>query len=246
MFEVDGIAFGYDGTPVIRHASLKVLPGHITAILGSSGSGKTTLLKLMALLCMPERGRLRFFDLEEFHFGDAVAQRNEFNQTALPLSLRGKIGYVSQNNMLLPHLSVIANVVLPLTVVQKKHKLEAKNLAVQVLSSLGMEQFANSFPWQLSGGQQQRVAIARAIAMRPLLLLLDEPTSSLDPENARLVGVALKEVASAYKTAIVFVTHNPGFVRFYADSYQILTHGVLSQGLSANKMDFGAIVESLI
>ncbi|QNP66334.1 ABC transporter ATP-binding protein [Streptomyces genisteinicus] len=188
----DGVTVAYDGTVVLDHLDLTVEPGEVMALLGPSGSGKTTALRAVAGFVRPASGRV-------FLGGRDV--------TGLPPHRRG-IGMVVQSYALFPHLSVAENVAFGLRA-RKEPRAAISGRVADALEMTGMADFARRYPRELSGGQQQRVAIARALAVRPGVLLLDEPLSALD---ARLRSDMLAELARIHRelpdVTILYVTHD--------------------------------------
>ncbi|MEU7069595.1 ABC transporter ATP-binding protein [Streptomyces narbonensis] len=188
----DGVSVAYGGTTVLDHLDLTVEPGEVMALLGPSGSGKTTALRAVAGFVRPASGRVLIG-------GQDV--------TALPPYKRG-IGMVVQQYALFPHLRVDANVAFGLKA-QKAPKAEIPARVAEALEMTGMAAYARRYPRELSGGQQQRVAIARALAIRPRVLLLDEPLSALD---AQLRSGMLAELARLHRelpdVSILYVTHD--------------------------------------
>ncbi|WP_340563710.1 ABC transporter ATP-binding protein [Streptomyces sp. GSL17-111] len=186
------VSVAYGATTVLDSLDLTVLPGEVMALLGPSGSGKTTALRAVAGFATPARGRV-------YIGGEDV--------TGLPPHRRG-IGMVVQQYALFPHMRVSDNVAFGL----KAHKVPRAEIPDRVREALrmtGMEDYARRYPRELSGGQQQRVAIARALAIRPRVLLLDEPLSALD---AQLRSGMLAELARLHRelpdVSILYVTHD--------------------------------------
>jgi polar amino acid transport system ATP-binding protein len=197
---------------VLSDVSLDVEPGEVVAIIGRSGSGKSTLLRCINGLEIADRGTIEFA-------GKA------FRPTRSHLkALRRETGIVFQSYNLFPHLSVERNVTLGLTAGKGLPLMEAKRLARDSLSRVGLEDKIGSYPMQLSGGQQQRVAIARALAMQPRLMLCDEITSALDPELIDEVIKVLEQVASNGMTMIL-VTHEMRFAQRSADTVVFMHKG---------------------
>ncbi|MFE2556941.1 ABC transporter ATP-binding protein [Streptomyces sp. NPDC059352] len=188
----DGVSVAYGGTTVLDSLDLTVEPGEVMALLGPSGSGKTTALRAVAGFVRPASGRV------------LIGGRDV---TALPPYKRG-IGMVVQQYALFPHLRVDANVAFGLKA-QKAAKAEIPGRVAEALEMTGMAAYARRYPRELSGGQQQRVAIARALAIRPSVLLLDEPLSALD---AQLRSGMLAELARLHRelpdVSILYVTHD--------------------------------------
>jgi ABC-type polar amino acid transport system ATPase subunit len=166
---------------LLNAVSCSLLPGRITLLLGKSGAGKTTLLKSLVGLMPITDGEITFD-------GKPL--------TTLSATQRAQsIGYVFQDFNLFPHLTVLENCVDPLLVHGVSLEL-AQARALELLEVLDMESYATKYPAQLSGGQQQRVAIARALCLRPRVLLLDEPTASLDPYNSAILVSLLRSLAA--------------------------------------------------
>lgn len=140
--------------------------------------------------------------------------------------LRQKIGMVFQSYDLFPHLTVLDNILLAPTKVQKRSKDEVKEEAMKLLRRVGLEEKAGSYPRELSGGQKQRVAIVRALAMEPEVMLFDEPTSALDPEMVGEVLDVMKELAHEGMTMVV-VTHEMGFAKEVGNRVLFMADGKL-------------------
>ena len=193
---------------VLKDVSLEFPAGQTTVLVGPSGSGKSTILRSLNLLEQPDRGT---YDFDELHlnFTKSVTRKQK-------LLLRQKTGMVFQDYNLFPHLTVLQNVTEGPIRVLKQSKEAANQEALEILSKVGLRDFADAYPAQLSGGQAQRVAIARALAMKPEYVLLDEPTSALDPELELEVLRVLLKLAQENQSLII-VTHNMVFARRVAD-----------------------------
>ncbi len=180
---------------ILRDIELEVMPGESVAIVGASGSGKSTLLALLAGLDTPSAGSVELdgeslFELDE----DARAE------------LRGRaVGFVFQSFQLLPSLTALENVMLPLELAGRD---DAESAARETLARVGLAERTHHYPKHLSGGEQQRVALARAFAVRPKLLLADEPTGSLDAEAGEAVIALLFQLNRESGTTLVLVTHD--------------------------------------
>ena len=179
--------------------SLSVHPGEMVVLLGPSGSGKSTLLHLMGGLDRPTSGEVIFE-------GRSLASRSDDELTILR---RERIGHVFQAFNLLPTLTARENVALPLLLGSTPRK-EALERAVAGLEQVGLAARAEHFPEELSGGEQQRTAIARALAVRPMLLLADEPTGNLDSASGAEVLETLRGLTRDGDRAVVMVTHDRG------------------------------------
>ncbi|MDO0933432.1 ABC transporter ATP-binding protein [Streptomyces sp. DG2A-72] len=188
----DSVTIAYDGNVVLDSLDLAVEPGEVMALLGPSGSGKTTALRAVAGFVRPVAGRVYLGEREV---------------TDLPPHRRG-IGMVVQQYALFPHMRVEDNVAFGLRA-RKVAKSEIRGRVAEALEMTGMAAYARRYPRELSGGQQQRVAIARALAIRPGVLLLDEPLSALD---AQLRSGMLAELARLHRelpdVSILYVTHD--------------------------------------
>jgi putative ABC transport system ATP-binding protein len=185
---------------ILRDIDLEITPGEAVAIVGASGSGKSTLLALLAGLDTPSAGSVEvegtsLFELDE----DARAE------------LRGRsVGFVFQSFQLLPSLTALENVMLPLELSGKD---DPEKSSIEMLKRVGLAERLHHYPKHLSGGEQQRVALARAFVTRPKLLLADEPTGSLDAEAAAAVIALLFEMNQEYRTTLVMVTHDETLAR---------------------------------
>jgi lipoprotein-releasing system ATP-binding protein len=195
------------GTPieaeVLHGIDLELRPGEFCAVMGPSGSGKSTLLNIVGLLDRPSAGRL-------FIQGEDTATLDDAGLTRL----RGRsIGFVFQYHHLIAAFTALENVMLPL-LGQRGFPDEAmRERAAALLAAVGLADFADHRADRLSGGQQQRVAVARALALRPPLLLADEPTGNLDTRSAEAVFALLRRFSAEDGMAVLFVTHNPAFAR---------------------------------
>lgn len=203
LLQVKDIKKTFGDNEVLKGVSIEVNKGDVVSVLGPSGSGKTTLLRCINFLEKADGGRF-VFDGREYDLSD-ISKRDI-------AAIRKKTGFVFQNYNLFANKTVIQNVTLGLTSARKMRSEEAVDIAMDVLTKVGMEDFKDYYPSQLSGGQQQRVAIARALATKPEILYFDEPTSALDPQLTAEVLEVMRNLASEGMTMIV-VTHEMGFAR---------------------------------
>lgn len=201
----------YHNNVVLKPLDLTIDPGEILVLIGPSGSGKTTVLRAIAGFAQPDSGRILLGDTDITH---------------LPPYQRG-LGMVVQNYALFPHMKVEDNVAFGLRA-QKQPKSLINERVVEALNIVGMADYATRYPHQLSGGQQQRVAIARAIAVRPRVLLLDEPLSALD---AQIRHNMVEEIARLHRElpelTILYVTHDQTEALALGDKIGIMKDGYL-------------------
>jgi putative ABC transport system ATP-binding protein len=204
--------YGADDNQVVAldDVSLGLAGGTFTAVMGPSGSGKSTLLQCAAGLDRPTSGRV-FVD------GQEIAG----NEAALTRFRRERVGFVFQQFNLLPTLTVLQNVTLPLRLAGKPAD---ERRAADILGRVGLGERMTHRPHELSGGQQQRVAIARALVASPSVVFADEPTGALDTRSARAVLSLLQEAVREYGQTLVMVTHDP-VAASYADSVLFLADG---------------------
>jgi polar amino acid transport system ATP-binding protein len=193
--------------PVLSGVSLAVGRGELVAIMGPSGSGKTTILRTVAGLERFQAGRITVDGL-------ALAGGADIPSATLR-ELRRKVGMVFQFHCLFEHLSAIDNVCLAPVHAFGVMAPEARRRGLELLAGFGVEHRAGALPRQLSGGEAQRVAIARALAVDPPLLLMDEPTASLDPERRAELGALLQGLQYQHRT-LVIATHDEDFARDFA------------------------------
>lgn len=198
VISLAGVRLNRGGRAVLSDVSLAAGAGEVVALMGLSGSGKTTLLRLLARLETPDAGTV----------------------------IAPPAGLVFQFHFLFEHLSALNNVCLALQHVHRLPRSEAEARARTLLDDLGVAHRADALPRQLSGGEAQRVAIARALAVDPPVLLLDEPTASLDPARRADLGGALRRLAQSGRT-LVLTSHDDDFVRAVATKLLVLADGVV-------------------
>ncbi|WP_048165887.1 ABC transporter ATP-binding protein [Palaeococcus pacificus] len=184
--------------PALRGIDLKIYEGEFVAIIGPSGSGKTTLLNMLGLLDRPTGGKI---------FIDGLDVSNLRDNQLSEIRLR-KIGFIFQYYNLMPILTALENVELPMVLAGVSRKKRIKR-AKDLLKAVGLEKFAHHKPTEMSGGQQQRVAIARALANNPSIVLADEPTGNLDTKTSEEIIQLLRKINKEKGTTFVVVTHDP-------------------------------------
>jgi len=184
--------------PVLRNISLKIEEGDFLAFMGPSGSGKTTLLNLIAGIDKPTSGKILIADTDI----------TELSETELAVWRSHNIGFIFQFYNLIPVLTALENVELPLILTPLSRK-ERRSHAETALEVVGLGERMHHYPRQLSGGQEQRVAIARAIATDPAILVADEPTGDLDKVSAEEVLELMHRLNRELNKTILMVTHDP-------------------------------------
>ena len=212
MLVVEQLTVTFAGTPAVAGVSLEVPTGEVLAVLGPSGCGKSTLLRAVAGLERPDQGRV-LLD------GDDV--------TSVPTHRRG-FALMFQDGQLFPHLSVAGNVGYPLRMRRVPRADRAARVA-GLLDLVGLPGYGDRAPDTLSGGERQRVALARALAVRPRLLLLDEPLSALDRDLRERLAADLHDILRAERTTALLVTHDHDEAFAVADRMALMRAGTLVQ-----------------
>ena len=217
----------FNNLEVLKGIDLEVNEGEVVAVIGPSGGGKSTLLRCINKLETIDKGSITIDGEElcrETSGGTEYVKNNDVRRIAC------KMGMVFQQFNLFPHMTVLENLIEAPVNVQKRDKAEVIKEAEVLLAKVGLSDKRDVYPRKLSGGQQQRVAIARALAMKPAIMLFDEPTSSLDPELTGEVLRAMRELADEKMTMVV-VTHEMGFAREVATKVVFMADGhVQEQG----------------
>ena len=196
MIKIKALHKNFGNLEVLRGVNISINHGEVVSILGGSGSGKSTLIRCINGLEKVTSGSIT---VDEYD----VADKNQLQ------NVRKKCSTVFQQFDLYPHLSVLDNITLaPINVLGEK-KIEANKVGLKLLESVGILEKANNYPAQLSGGEKQRAGICRALAMKPDYLLLDEVTSSLDPEmTAEVLGI-LKNLSGKGITCLLYTSPSP-------------------------------------
>lgn len=209
---LDGVTHGYGGGLAVDNVTLEVKGGELVALLGPSGCGKTTLLRIVAGFIEQMNGKVVI--------GDRSVD-------ALPPSRR-EIGIVFQNYALFPHMTVAQNIAYGLAARGESRQVQAERVA-EMLAIVQLDAMADRKPRQLSGGQQQRVALARALAIRPRILLLDEPFAALD-KNLRLdMQIEIKRLQQQFALTAIMVTHDQDEAMAIADRIAVMNRGRIEQ-----------------
>jgi lipoprotein-releasing system ATP-binding protein len=203
VLRIEKVCKAYNtGTPaeveVLHDIDLILQPSEFVALMGPSGSGKSTLLNIIGLLDRPTSGQL-FID------GQQTEKLNDSDLTRL----RGhSIGFIFQSHYLISAFTALENIMMPMLVDQNFPTEDMKIRAHELLGQMGLEKWADNLANNMSGGQQQRVAIGRALAMKPSLILADEPTGNLDTVSTDVVFDMMRKVNLENKTTFLIVTHN--------------------------------------
>jgi lipoprotein-releasing system ATP-binding protein len=222
LLEVVDLCKGYNSgdqrLDVLAGLSLTINKGDMIAITGSSGSGKSTLLHLVGGMDRPDEGSIRILgqELTDLSPLELSAFRNK------------TIGFVFQFHHLMPEFTALENVTMPL-LIRGTSRLDAVELAREMLSEVGLEKRMLHRPGELSGGEQQRVALARALVGRPRLLLADEPTGNVDPQTGQAIGALFQGLHSKHELTSIIVTHNEKLASICSQKYRLET-GVLNHG----------------
>ena len=221
MLKITNLHKEFNGNKVLCGIDLEVHQGEVVAVIGPSGTGKSTLLRCVNLLEMPDKGEISIGGVSVT--APKIDRRQQY-------ALRSMTSMVFQQYNLFNNKTALQNIMEPLMQVKKMPKKQAQESARRILKSVGLSDKENVYPSKLSGGQQQRVGIGRAMATHPQVMLLDEPTSSLDPELVGEVLDVVRKLASRHMTMLL-TTHEMDFAKGVADRVIFLSDGkVLEQG----------------
>ena len=215
MLRLSGVTKRFGGRTVLNKVSLDVAPGEHVAVLGESGIGKSTLLNVVAGLEPVDSGSIAYEGFEMAALSDDAATRVR----------RDHFGFVFQAFHLLPHLDAEQNVGLPL-LLRGAPPAEIRERARTLLGAVGLGGREGAMPRELSGGELQRVAIARALVGHPKLVLADEPTGNLDPDNARQVLEILRGQVKKHGAAGILVTHSEAAAATCDRQYRLTVDGL--------------------
>ena len=216
ILETRNLKKSFGKLEVLKGISTEIRRGEVVSIIGPSGGGKSTFLRCLNLLETPDSGQVLF-------------KGQDITDKKLNISqYRQSIGMVFQHFNVFPNLTVLENVTLAPVLEKKVPKDQAKEEAMALLRRVGLGDKANEYPRKLSGGQKQRLAIVRAMAMKPEVMLFDEPTSTLDPEMVKEVLNVIRELTRSGMT-ILIVTHEMGFAREISDRVLFICDGVIKE-----------------
>lgn len=217
--EIKALTKIYNKKTVLNNISFDVNDGEFLSILGPSGCGKTTLLKIL-------------IGIENETSGKILKNGKEI--TKIDPSKRG-MGIVFQNYALFPNMTVLENVMYALNL-KLKDKNKSKKESLKMIKIVNMEEHINKYPHQLSGGQQQRVAIARTLALKPDIILFDEPMSALDADNRLILRKELKAIQKKFKTTMIYITHDQEEAFSLSDRVMVMNDGNIEQIDVPNKI----------
>jgi phospholipid/cholesterol/gamma-HCH transport system ATP-binding protein len=203
----DKVSLAFDDNVVLRDVSFTVRAGRMTMLLGASGTGKSVVLKLILGLLKPDAGSIRVNGV-----------RIDTMTEPQLMAIRGDIGMLFQESALFDSLSVADNVGYRLSEETDLPPDQVRRRVEEVLGFIGLQEYIDRMPSELSGGQRRRVAIARAMAARPRLLLLDDPTSGLDPITAKTVDDEIVKLRDVERVTAILVTHQ------LPDAFYVATH----------------------
>jgi ABC-type polar amino acid transport system ATPase subunit len=222
LISVKNLSYAYEAQKVLDDITFTISEGEIVGVLGLSGSGKTTLLKILSGLLPFKVGS---YEIE----GKPAYVKNKRSE-----EISQELGVVFQEFNLFMHRTVIDNLALPYHLRSKKPMNECRKEAMALLETLGLQDQADKYPFKCSGGQQQRIAIARALILKPTVLLIDEPTSSLDAENTQKVIDILKGLHETGLT-LILITHDMAFAKALSQRVIVLEEGKIKAQAKASE-----------
>lgn len=215
MIKVEGLKKNFGPLKVLDGISFELKEGQILAVIGPSGTGKSTLLRCMNYLEKPAEGVIT---IDDIRLDAAKVKKEDIYK------LRARTAMVFQNYNLFKNKTALENIMEPMVSVQGIPSQQAREKASVILKAIGLIEKENHYSSQLSGGQQQRIGIGRAMAVNPKVMLIDEPTSSLDPELVGEVLDLLYQLAQQHMTMII-ATHEMEFARHVADRVIFIEEG---------------------
>tara|TARA_B110000027_G_scaffold103168_1_gene109259 strand:+ start:4563 stop:5303 length:741 start_codon:yes stop_codon:yes gene_type:complete len=213
QIEIKSLNAYYDKLHVLKDINLNVEKGEILSLIGPSGSGKSSLLKMLVGLLIPKSGDVKLNN-----------KQVNYNNSSDLRTTREQIAIVFQQYNLFQNMSVLKNVCIAPSKIQKRNHKQVEEQAINLLEKVGLKDKLKSYPDELSGGQQQRVAIARALCLNPEILLLDEVTSALDPELVQEVLDSIRLLASEGMTMLI-VSHEMSFVKEVSNRVVFMDNG---------------------
>ena len=215
MIEITNLTKRFGKLEVLKGVSLKVNRGEVISIVGPSGAGKTTLLQLIGTLDKPSGGSICFN-------GEDITRMNSKRLAAF----RNKhIGFVFQFHQLLPEFTALENIIIP-ALIAGRSRSEAEKEAMELLGIMGLQERAQHKPSEMSGGENQRVAVARALINRPDVILVDEPSGSLDSKNKEELHKLFFDLRDKFGQTFIIVTHDEKLASFTDRTIQMVDGSV--------------------
>ena len=212
ILEIENIFYSIEQKQILSNISFSVQNGEFLSILGPSGCGKTTILRLLIGLLQPDAGKII---------------KNGLDITNVHPSKRG-MGIVFQNYALFENMTAFENIEYALKL-NPKFKTQSKEIVNDLLLQMNLTEHADKKPVNLSGGQQQRVAIARTLAIKPDIILFDEPMSALDVETRLVLRKELKDLQHKYKNTMIYITHDQEEAFAMSDRIMVMSEGKIHQ-----------------
>jgi len=228
VIKVEDLRGGWDDQLVLDNINLQVRQSEVLAIVGKSGCGKSTLMHYLLGLLEPWKGRVLFRDEDIWSSPEALKRA------------RRKWGVTFQSGALLGNLTLLENVILPLHEYTDLSDHDIRVVAYSKLDTVGLADFADSYPLEVSGGMQKRAGLARAMALDPGVLFFDEPSAGLDPVTSSSLDELIKTINSSLGTTIVIVTHELASIFAISDRVVMLDpeeHGIIATGTAAEMRD---------
>jgi ABC-type Fe3+/spermidine/putrescine transport system ATPase subunit len=211
MIKLSNITHSYTDKKILKNLSIEFNENQISCLLGSSGSGKTTILRLIAGLETPQKGSLEIK-------GKMLSSNGKI---IIPPHKR-ELGFIFQDLALWPHFTIYKNIAFGLS--EKKEK-DIPEKVEKMLAFFDLTEHQDKYPHQISGGQKQLVALARALVLKPKILLMDEPLSSLDVKLKKKIINYIKKITSDFKLSIIYVTHDHKEAFTLGDQISFITEG---------------------
>lgn len=215
VIEISNLRKSFGTQAVLTNLSLKLFNGENLVVLGKSGSGKSVLIKCIVRLLLPDSGKINVL-------GEEISALKSKDLA----ELRQKIGFLFQSGALYDSMTVKENLEFPLLRIRKNlTRKEIDEKVLEVLENVGLADALNKMPSQLSGGMRKRISLARTIAVDPMIMLYDEPTTGLDPVTSDEISLLINEVQKKYKTSSIIITHDIECARATANRVVMLNNG---------------------
>ena len=216
VVEIENLRKSFDDNNVLNGISLKVEQGENLVVLGKSGSGKSVLIKCLVGLLEPDEGNIILF-------GKSIDGLKEHELNLI----RKKVGFLFQSGALYDSMTVRENLVFPLRDLVSMLPTQTEGLVLDVLKSVGLEEAINKMPSELSGGMRKRVGLARTLALKPDLILYDEPTTGLDPITSKEISRLIIDIQKKHNTASIIITHDVECARITSNRIVVIKGGII-------------------